>query len=90
MCCSFDLRNAYWLNGIKNEFKTAIDCSDLKPHCSYYDIDGYTVRDNVLSISLTSDCYPHVIMRYASVFEIAVALDSVKNLFNDLGKHILI
>jgi hypothetical protein len=84
-----DFLNKYWLEGVKNEFITAIECAEIEPYCSYYDINSYNVDSNKLSISLTDDCYPHVSQGCSPVYRISVELDSIKQYFNNIGKYIL-
>jgi hypothetical protein len=86
----FDFLNRYWLDGVKNEFITAIECAEYEPYCSYYDINRYNVNDNKLSISLTDDCFPHVSQGCSPVYSVSVELDSIKQYLNDLGKYILL
>jgi hypothetical protein len=85
-----DFLNKYWLEGVKNEFITAIECAEIEPYCSYYDIDSYNVDSNKLSISLTDDCYSHVSQGCSPVYRISVELDSIKQYFNNIGKYILL
>lgn len=85
-----DFLNKYWLNGVKKEFKTAIECAEYEPYCSYYDIDNYTVKNRKLSISLVNDCYAHVSQACSPSYSISVELDSVRKYLNDLGIFILI
>lgn len=82
--------NKYWLEGVKIEFEKAIECAGMEPYCTYYDITGFAVDSNMLSISLTDDCYPHVVEGCSPVYEIAVELDTIKPYLNNLGKYILI
>ncbi|NMM50861.1 hypothetical protein [Marinigracilibium pacificum] len=86
----FDFLNKYWLSGVKAEFKTAIECAEVEPYCSYYDINSYSSMGNKMSISLVNDCYPHVAQACSPGHQITVALDSVKQYLNELGKYILI
>ena len=86
----FDFLNKYWLSGVKDEFKAAIECANFEPYCSYYDIYSYTIDDNKLSISLVNDCYPHVSHACSPGYEISVQLDSVKRFLNELGIYILV
>jgi len=84
--------NKYWLEGIRKEFKTAIECTetDSEPYCSYYDIYSYSVTNGKLSISLAEDCYPRVLRACTPFYSISVELDSISDYLNDLGKHLLI
>ena len=84
-----DFLNKYWLEGVKNEFETAIECAEFEPYCSYYDIN-YEVDSNKLSVSLTNDCYPHVAQGCSPVYRISVELDSIKQYLNNIGKYILL
>jgi len=84
-----DFINNYWLNGVKKEFKEAIECADYEPYCSYYDID-YSVNENKLLISLTNDCYARVSRACSPYYNLSIPLDSVKTYLNDVGKYILI
>lgn len=83
-----DFLNKYWLEGVKNEFVTAIECAEYEPYCSCFDI-SYSVIDNKLSSSLTSDCYPHVVQACSPAYSISVELDSVKQYLNNIGKYVL-
>lgn len=85
-----DFLNKYWIEGVKIEFEKAIKCAGMEPYCDLYDISRFTVDSNMLSISLTDDCYPHVVEGCSPVYEIAVELDSIKPYLNNLGKYILI
>ncbi len=85
-----DFINKYWIEGVKMEFEKAIKCAGMEPYCTYYDITGFAVDSNMLSISLTDDCYPHVVEGCSPVYEIAVELDTIKPYLNNLGKYILI
>lgn len=85
----FDFLNKYWLNGVKPEFETAMDCAESPPYCSYYDIYNYTVDNGKLTLSLTNDCYPHVVRACSPIYEISVDVDSVKEYLNEPGKYIL-
>jgi hypothetical protein len=85
-----DFLNKYWLEGVKNEFITAIECAESEPYCSYYDINSYNVENNKLSISLTDDCYPHVSQGCSPVYKISVELDSTKQYLNNIGNYILL
>jgi hypothetical protein len=82
--------NKYWLDGVKKEFITAVECAGFEPYCSYYDIYNYSVKDNELTISLASDCYPQVALACSPGFEITVKLDTIKQYLNELGKYIMI
>ncbi len=84
-----DFINHYWLNGVKEEFKTAIECAGDEPYCSYYDID-YAVNENKLILSLNGDCYPRVSRACSPSYNLSVPLDSVKTYLSDVGKYILI
>jgi len=84
-----DFLNKYWLEGVKNEFIKAVECAELEPYCSYYDINSYTVDSNRLSISLTDDCYPHVAQGCSPAYRISVELDSIKQYLNTIGKYML-
>ena len=81
--------NTYWLEGVKQEFINAIECAEMEPYCSYFDI-SYTVDSNKLSISLTDDCYPHVAQGCSPTYRISVELDSIKQYLNNIGKYMLI
>jgi hypothetical protein len=85
-----DFLNKYWLEGVKNEFLEAVECTEIEPYCSYYDINSYNVDNNKLSVSLTDDCYPHVAQGCSPVYSISVELDSIKQYFNNVGKYILL
>lgn len=85
-----DFLNKYWLEGVKNEFITAIECAKSEPYCSYYDISNYNIIDNKLTISLTDDCYPHVAIGCSPVYSISIELDSIKTYLNNIGKYILL
>jgi hypothetical protein len=85
-----DFLNKYWLEGVKSEFITAIECAEFEPYCSYYDINNYNIDSNKLSVSLTDDCYPHVAQGCSPVFKIYVELDSIKQYLNNIGKYILL
>jgi hypothetical protein len=80
----------YWLEGVQEEFKTAFECAEFEPYCSLYDIDGYGINDNKISIYLTDDCYPHVAQGCSPVFSISVEIDSIKQYLNSIGKYILL
>ena len=84
-----DFLNKYWLEGVKNEFIKAVECAELEPYCSYYDIHSYNVDSNKLSISLTDDCYPHVAQGCSPAYSISVELDSMKQYLNTIGKYML-
>ena len=84
-----DFLNKYWLEGAKNEFIKAVECAELEPYCSYYDIHSYNVDSNKLSISLTDDCYPHVAQGCSPAYSISVELDSMKQYLNNIGKYML-
>lgn len=84
-----DFLNTYWLEGVKAEFTTAIECAEMEPYCSYYDID-FTVDNNKLAVSLTYDCYPHVAQGCSPVYNISVELDSMKPYLNPIGKYMLL
>jgi hypothetical protein len=86
----FDFLNKYWLNGVKSEFDAAIDCAGSPPYCSYYDIYNFTVDGGKLTLSLASDCYPHVAQACTPIYETSVAIDSVKDYLNEPGKYVLI
>lgn len=79
----------YWLEGVKQEFINAIECAEMEPYCSYFDIN-YTVDSNKLSVSLIHDCYPHVAQGCSPYYRISVELDSIKHYFNDIGKYMLL
>lgn len=85
-----DFLNKYWLEGVKEEFIIAIECAEIEPYCSYYDINSYNVDSNKLSISLTDDCYPHVVRGCSPAYRISVELDSIKQYLNNIGKYILL
>lgn len=85
-----DFLNKYWLEGVKKEFITAIECAEFEPYCSYYDIYNYSVKDKELTISLANDCYPHVAQACSPGYGISVKLDTLKQYLNELGKYILI
>lgn len=82
-----DFINKYWLNGVKKEFKEAIECAEYEPSCSYYDID-YSLSDNKLSISLNGDCYARVSRACSPYYNLSLPLDTVKAYLNDVGKYI--
>jgi hypothetical protein len=84
-----DFLNIYWIEAVKKEFKTAIECAEFEPYCSYYDIN-YRVDSNKFFASLTNDCYPHVAQGCSPSYEISVELDSMKPYLNDIGKYMLI
>jgi hypothetical protein len=84
-----DFLNKYWLEGVKNEFETAIACAEFEPYCSYYDIN-YEVDSNKLFISLTNDCYPHVAQGCSPAYSQSIELDSIKQYLNDIGKYMLL
>jgi hypothetical protein len=84
-----DFLNKYWLEGVKNEFETAIECAEFEPYCSYYDIN-YEVDSNKLYISLTNDCYPHVAQGCSPIYSKTIELDSIKQYLNDIGKYMLL
>lgn len=79
----------HWIEGVQEEFKTALECAEFEPYCSLYDIDRYTIIDNNISIYLTDDCFPHVARGCSPVFRISVELDSIKQYLNNIGKYIL-
>jgi hypothetical protein len=81
--------NTYWLEGVKQEFINAIECAEMEPYCSYFDI-SYTVDSNKLSISLTDYCYPHMAQGCSPTYRISVELDSIKQYLNNIGKYMLI
>lgn len=83
-----DFLNKYWLEGVKKEFITAIECAEIEPYCSYYDIN-FNIDSNNISISLTDDCYPHVAQGCSPVFSKTVEFDSIKQYLNNIGKYIL-
>jgi hypothetical protein len=80
--------HAYWLEGVKNEFVTAIECAEFEPYCDYYDIN-YHVDSSWLIVSLTDDCYPHVALGCSPSYRVSVELDSMKSYLNDIGKYML-
>lgn len=82
--------NKFWLDGVQKEFIAAVECANYEPHCSYYDINDYRVKDKMLSVYLTSDCYPHVLKACSPEFYISVEIDSVNEYLNSLGKYILL
>jgi hypothetical protein len=84
-----DFLHKYWIEGVKNEFITAIECANFEPYCSYFDIN-YHVDSNNLSISLTDDCYAHVALGCSPVYNVSVALDSMKQYLNPIGKYMLL
>ena len=79
----------YWLEGVQKEFKTAIECAEFEPYCSYFDIDNFFITDNKLTISLTNDCYPHVAQACSPFYSISIELDTIKQYLNNIGKYIL-
>jgi hypothetical protein len=85
-----DFLHKYWLEGVQEEFKTAIECAESEPYCSYYDIDNYGIKGNKLTISLTNDCYPHVAEGCSPVYSISIELDSIKQYLNYIGNYILL
>jgi hypothetical protein len=85
-----DFLSKYWIEGVKAEFLTAVECAEFEPYCNYYDINRYTVNDNKLSVYLTDDCYPHVAQGCSPVYNISVYLDSIRQSLNNTGKYILI
>lgn len=85
-----DFLNKYWLDGIKKEFKSAIECADAEPYCSYYDIYTYSVEKDKLSITLSDDCYPRVNQACSPYYKISIKLDSIKPFLSELGKYMLI
>lgn len=85
-----DFLNKYWLEGVKKEFITAVECAGFEPYCSCYDIYSYKVNDNKLSVSLTDDCYPHVAFGCSPVYSISVELNSIKQYLNQIGNYILL
>jgi hypothetical protein len=85
-----DFLNKYWLEGVKKEFITAIECAEFEPYCSYYDIYSYSVNDNKLSISLANDCYPRVAQSCSPGYGISVEIDTLKQYLNEVGKYILL
>lgn len=84
-----DFLNKYWLEGVKREFITAIECAEFEPYCSYYDIN-FNINSNKMSISLIDDCYPHVAQGCSPGFSITVELDSIKQYLNNIGRYILL
>ncbi|MBI5539306.1 MAG: hypothetical protein HY951_04555 [Bacteroidia bacterium] len=82
--------NKYWLEGVKKEFVTAIECAEIEPYCSYYDINNYDIDSNMFSISLTDDCYPHVAQGCSPIYSKSIELDSIKQYLNNIGKYILL
>jgi hypothetical protein len=84
-----DFLHKYWLEGVKNEFVTAVECAEFEPYCSYYDIN-YHVNDNQLFISLTDDCYPHVSQGCSPSYTVSVDLDTIKAYLNNIGKYMLL
>lgn len=84
-----DFLNKYWLEGVKKEFITAIECAEIEPYCSYYDIN-FNFDNNKISISLTDDCYPHVVQACSPGYGISIELDSIKQYLNNIGKYILL
>lgn len=85
-----DFMNKYWLKGVKEAFKEAIECADYEPYCSYYDIYSYTAKNNKLSISLADDCYARVSSACSPGFSIEVELDSISSYLNKVGNRLLI
>jgi hypothetical protein len=85
-----DFLHKYWLEGVQEEFKTAVECAEFEPYCSIYDIDSYKITGNELSVSLTYDCYPHVAQGCSPVYSVSVGLDSIKQDLNNIGKYILL
>jgi hypothetical protein len=84
-----DFLHKYWLEGVKNEFITAIECAEFEPYCSYYDMN-YHVNHNQLFISLTDDCYPHVSQGCSPSYTVSVDLDTIKAYLNNIGKYMLL
>jgi len=84
-----DFLHKYWLEGVKNEFVSAVECAEFEPYCSYYDIN-YHVNDNQLFISLTDDCYPHIAQGCSPVYTVSVELDTIKPYLNNIGKYMLL
>ncbi len=84
-----DFLHAYWLEGVKNEFVSAMECAGFEPYCDYYDIN-YHVDSSRLIVSLTDDCYPHVAQGCSPTFEVSAELDTIKQYLNDIGKYMLL
>ena len=88
-----DFINKYWLVGIRNKFKAAIECAEGElPYCDIYDIYSYSVTNNKLNISLpgAEDCYTRFYSYCSPSHNISVELDSLKEYLNESGKYILI
>lgn len=85
-----DFLHKYWLEGVQNEFKTAVECAEIEPYCSMFDINYSTTDDNSLSVSLTFDCYPHVAQGCSPFYSITLELDSIKPYLNPIGKLMLL
>lgn len=85
-----DFLNKYWLEGVKKEFATAIECAGFEPYCNYFDITSYRLEGQNLSISMTEDCYPHVALGCSPVYSLSVKLDSLKHYLGPVGKYLLI
>ncbi|WP_366183903.1 hypothetical protein [Flavobacterium ovatum] len=85
-----DFMDNYWLNDIKKQFDISIkDCEGSEPYCTYYDIDKYEVQNNQLSISLTNDCYPHVVKVCTPYLTKSFSKEIMKKYLSEWGYRIL-
>ena len=85
-----DFMHDFWLKGVKAAFKEAIECADSEPYCSYYDVSDYEFSNELLSLTLSPHCYPHVSRACSPDYSIEVPLESLKPFLSGLGELILL
>lgn len=79
----------YCLSPIKKEFETAFACSEgSEPYCSYYDLE-LNINKKEIEISLTGDCFPHVLKACSPYFSVGIPADTLKPFLNDFGKLLI-
>ncbi len=86
----FDFLDRFWIQGCDKEFKKAIECADLEPYCSPFDIifssnNEVAVEHGKIRFSLVSDCYPHVVQACSPFFEIQISLSELKPFLSPFG-----
>jgi hypothetical protein len=85
----FDFLNKYWLSGCSGAYQEAIRCADAEPYCDCYDIE-YGYGSGKLNLSITNDCFPHVVRACTPDFTAALPLDTVKPFLSNFGKYVLL
>lgn len=85
-----DFMNRFWLAKARKAFKEAMECADVEPYCSYYDIDDYRASENKLDFKLVDDCYARAMLACAPTLSRSVPLDSMKQYLSASGRKTLV